>query len=129
MKKDNEMLEVIEEVKPYTLRPLKDRDLFPILDIIATVLPEELTEVFVLLMKGEAAINDVSGMVVYKLVIAVLKNISKVETELYTLLSDISGIPAEEIPNMEFGTTPNMIWDIVNNAKNASFFRGLSKSF
>ena len=115
--------------KPYSLRALKDRDLFPILDIIATVLPDDLADVFVQIVTKEKSVNEVGGMVVYKIVIAVLKNINKVQNELYALLSDISGIPADEIPDMEFGTTPAMIWDIVSNAKNASFFKVLSKSF
>lgn len=116
-------------VKPYSLRELKDRDLFPILDIIATVLPDDLADVFVQIVTKEKSVNEVGGMVVYKIVIAVLKNINKVQSDLYALLSDMSGIPADEIPNMEFGTTPAMIWDIVSNAKNASFFKVLSKSF
>lgn len=116
-----------EAVKPYVLRSLKDRDLFPILDIIATVLPDDLSEVFVQIVTKEKSINEVGGMVVYKIVIAVLKNISKVHDEIYALLSDMSGIPADEIPEMPFGTTPSMIWDIVNDAKNASFFKALSK--
>ena len=115
--------------KPFSLRELKDRDLFPILDIIATVLPDDLADVFVQIVTKEKSVNEVGGMVVYKIVIAVLKNISKVQNELYALLSDMSGIPADEIPEMEFGTTPAMIWDIVSNAKNASFFKVLSKSF
>lgn len=115
--------------KPFSLRELKDRDLFPILDIIATVLPDDLADVFVQIVTKEKSVNEVGGMVVYKIVIAVLKNISKVQNELYALLSDMSGIPADEIPDMEFGTTPAMIWDIVTNAKNASFFKVLSKSF
>ena len=115
--------------KPYSLRELKDRDLFPILDIIATVLPDDLADVFVQIVTKEKSVNEVGGMVVYKIVIAVLKNINKVQSDLYALLSDISGIPADEIPNMPFGTTPSMIWDIVNSAKNASFFKVLSKSF
>ena len=45
------------------------------------------------------------------------------------LLSDVSGIPAAEIGEMEFGTTPNMIWDIVGNEKNCGFFKVVSKSF
>lgn len=115
--------------KPYSLRELKDRDLFPILDIIATVLPDDLADVFVQIVTKEKSVNEVGGMVVYKIVIAVLKNINKVQSDLYALLSDMSGIPADEIPDMEFGTTPAMIWDIVTNAKNASFFKVLSKSF
>lgn len=114
--------------KPYTLRELKDRDLFPILDIVATVLPDDLADVFVQIVTKEKSVNEVGGMVVYKIVIAVLKNIGKVKDDLYALLSDLSGIPADEIPDMEFGTTPSMIWDIVNDAKNASFFKALSKS-
>ena len=115
--------------KPYSLRELKDRDLFPILDIIATVLPDDLADVFVQIVTKEKSVNEVGGMVVYKIVVAVLKNINKVQSDLYALLSDMSGIPADEIPDMEFGTTPAMIWDIVSNAKNASFFKVLSKSF
>ena len=121
------IIETVEE-KPYMLRELKDRDLFPILDIIATVLPDDLADVFVQIVTKEKSVNEVGGMVVYKIVIAVLKNIGKVQGDLYALLSDISGIPADEIPDMPFGTTPSMIWDIVNNAKNASFFKVLSKS-
>jgi hypothetical protein len=113
--------------KPYELRSLKDRDLFLILDIITAVLPDDLSDVFVQLVTGEKSVNEIGGMAVYKIVIAVLKNISKLHDEIYSLLSDLSGIPADEIPEMEFGTTPSMIWDVVNDAKNASFFRELSK--
>lgn len=113
--------------KPYNLRDLKDRDLFPILDIIATVLPDDLSGIFAQLVMGEKSVNEIGGEVVYKIVIAVIKNVSAMPDKVYPVLSDLSGIPAEEIPEMEFGTTPNMIWDIVKNAKNASFFREFSK--
>lgn len=119
----------IEEAaaKPYELRSLKDRDLYPILDIIAVVLPDDLSTVFAQIMTKEKTLEEVGGMVVYKIVIAVLKNISKVHKEIYALLSDLSGIPADEIPEMPFGTTPQMVWDVANDAKNASFFKVLSK--
>jgi hypothetical protein len=129
-KKANVVEEVNAEetaVKPYELRSLKDKDLFPMLDIITAVLPDDLSEVFVKLATGEKTVNEVGGIVVYKIVIAVLKNVSVMPDRIYPMLSDLSGIPAEEIPEMPFGTTPNMIWDIVKDAKNASFFRELSK--
>ena len=113
--------------KPYELRNLKDRDLFPILDIIAAVLPDDLSGIFAQLVMGEKSVNEIGGEVVYKIVITVIKNVSAMPDKVYPVLSDLSGIPAEEIPDMEFGTTPNMIWDIVKNAKNASFFREFSK--
>ena len=116
-----------EMEKAYTLRSLKDVDLFPILDIITKVLPEDLSEVFVQLTTGQKSLDEIGGVVVYRIIVSVLKNISTVHDELYALLSDLSGIPAADIQNMPFGTTPSMIWDVVADAKNASFFTVLSK--
>lgn len=120
-----EQEEVME--KPYTLRRLVDRDLFPILGIISEVFPDDLAKVFVQLSTKEKSVQEVGAMAVMKMVLAVLKNMDKVKDEVYNLLSDVSGIPADDIQNMEFGTTPNMIWDIVNNEKNNGFFKVLSK--
>ena len=120
-----EQEEVME--KPYTLRRLVDRDLFPILGIISEVFPDDLAKTFVQLSTKEKSVQEVGAMAVMKMVLAVLKNMDKVKDEDYNLLSDVSGIPAEDIQNMEFGTTPSMIWDIVNNGKNNSFFKVLSK--
>ena len=118
--------EAINE-KPYELRRLKDRDLFPILGIISEVFPDELSTVFVQLATKEKTVAEVGAMAILKLVLAVIKNMGKVQDEVYALLSDVSGIPAEEIADMEFGTTPRMIWDIVDNEKNCGFFKVLSK--
>ena len=113
--------------KTYTLRRLRDRDLFPILNIISEVFPEELSTVFVQLSTKEKYVKEVGAMAILKLVVAVLKNMDQVQDDVYNLLSDVSGIPAEEIQEMEFGTTPMMIWDIVSNEKNCGFFKVLSK--
>ena len=120
-----EQEEIME--KPYTLRRLVDRDLFPILSIISEVFPDDLAKDFVQLSTKEKTVQEVGATAVLKMVLAVLKNMDKVQEDVYNLLSDISGIPAEDIPNMEFGTTPNMIWDIINNEKNNGFFKVVSK--
>lgn len=119
--------EVTEEVNPYKLRSLKDKDFYPMLDIITATLPDDLADVFVQLATGEKSVDEIGGMVVYKIAVSVLKNVSAIPDKIYPLLSDLSGIPADEIPEMPFGTTPSMIWDIIADAKNASFFRALSK--
>lgn len=128
-KKENiEMTEeVTKEIKPYKLRSLKDKDFYPMLDIITATLPDDLADVFVQLATGEKSVDEIGGMVVYKIAVSVLKNVSAIPDKIYPLLSDLSGIPADEIPEMPFGTTPSMIWDIIADAKNASFFRALSK--
>lgn len=125
MTKDTGAVET--EAKLYTLRSLKDGDLFPILDIITKVLPDDLSDVFMQLATGQKSIDEIGGIAVYKIIVAVLKNIGVVHDEIYALLSDLSGIPAAEIESMPFGTTPSMIWDVASDAKNASFFKVLSK--
>ena len=129
MKETNAVIEAVEEVeeKPYTLRRLKDKDLFPILKIVGEVFPDDLSTAFMQVASGEKKINEIGFAVVTKLIVAMLKNLHKVREDLYELLSDISGIPAAEIEEMEFGTTPMMIWDIVRNEKNVGFFKVLSK--
>ena len=121
-----EQEEVME--KPYTLRRLVDRDLFPILRIIGEVFPDDLAKVFMQVTTKEKSVQEVGAAAIMKMVIAILENMDKVQEDVYNLLSDVSGIPAADIQEMEFGTTPNMIWDIVNNEKNNSFFKVVSKS-
>lgn len=113
--------------RPYTLRRLKDKELFPVLGIISEVFPDDLSPIFIKLASKEKNVREVGALASVKIVLAILKNMDKVQDEVYALLSEVSGIPADEIGEMEFGTTPMMIWDIVNNEKNAGFFKVLSK--
>ena len=129
-----ETLEQEETVeRNYELRRLKDRDLFPILGIVAVVFPDNLAEIFrKAVAKGgdkEKVLEEIGVDAVVKIVQAVMKNLDKVQDDVYSLLSSVSGIPAEEIQDMPFGTTPMMIYDIIMNEKNNGFFKVLSKLF
>lgn len=121
------VVETVEIEKPYTLRPLMDADMWPVLDILSKVFPDDLSGVFAKMALGERSVQEVGAEVIMKLVVAVLKNMNKVHDEVYALLSSVSGIPAEDIGKMEFGTTPRMIWDMVEDAKNLSFFKAVAK--
>lgn len=116
-----------EKAKPYTLRRLKDRDLFPILDIIGNVLPDDMAAIAMGIVTGNKTVEEVGGILLSRIVASILKNMKTVHDDVYAFLSDVSGIPVEEIEEMEFGTTPRMIWDIVKNEKNNDFFEELSK--
>jgi hypothetical protein len=94
---------------------------------MSEVFPDDLAKTFVQLSTKEKTVQEVGATAVLKMVLAVLKNMDKVQDDVYALLSDVSGIPAAEIAEMEFGTTPMMIWDIVGNEKNNGFFKVLSK--
>lgn len=113
--------------RPYTLRPLCDEDLYPVLEIVSKVFPDDLHDAFVYVASGQKSIKEVGYDVAYRLVAAVIKNLHKVGDEVYAFLSDVSGIPAEKIRKMPFGTSPRMIWDIFREAKNADFFQEFSE--
>lgn len=137
IRNQEETLEQEETVeRSYELRRLKDRDLFPILGIVAEVFPDNLAEIFrKAVEKGEdkeakeKIVEEIGVDAVVKIVQAVMKNMDKVQDDVYSLLSSVSGIPAEEIQDMPFGTTPMMIYDIIISEKNNGFFKVLSKLF
>ena len=114
-------------VRPYTLRDLCDEDIYPVIDIIATVFPEDLTPIIMNVMAGEKKIDELGAVAVIQIVRAILKNIGVVKSDLYAFLSDVSGVSADDIKKMPFGTTPMMIWDIASDVKNAGFFKVVSK--
>lgn len=120
-------LEAKTAVPAYTLRPLRDEDLWPVLGIIAEVFPDDLAQYFVALMAGEKSFEEVGYDVGFKLFAAVIKNLPKMGDPMYDLLSNLSGIPAAEIRQMPFGTTPKMILDIYRSIRNADFFGEFSK--
>ena len=122
-----ETLEAMKPKKPYILRDLNDEDIYPLCEIIGKVLPDDMKEAFVQIMSGEKSLKDTGIMVVFDLGKLILKNFSSVKTEMYGLLSDMSGIPVEELKKMPFGTTPRMIKDIFQDAKNTDFFKELSE--
>lgn len=127
----------VEKVKPYTLRPLCDEELYTILDIIAKVCPDDLQPIFIKAMdkftKKEAEAGDDKDMleklandfgmdVVMELGLVIIRNLKKVKDDVYALLSDLSGIDADQIRKMPFGTTPRMIMDVVKDVRNLDFF-------
>jgi len=116
-----------EKKAPWTLRRLNDDDLWPLLDIIAEVLPEDLADMFLDLSSGAKKIDEVGAAMFVRLLRAVLKDIRKVRGPVYELLSSVSGIPAADIPKMGFGTTPKMIYAIIKNEGGADFLAELSK--
>lgn len=123
--------EVVTE-KPYTLRELTDEDLYTVLEIVAIALPEEAKESFAQKVsdaKGKGNVLEKAGIqVMFDMVKYIMKNLKSVKTEVYAFLSDLSGIPADDIRKMPFGTTPAMLKDVFTNVKNADFFTELFKS-
>lgn len=115
--------------RPYYLRELKDKDLYTVLAIIDKIFPgDKLQEAFGEITTQGKTIEEIGIQVCTKLGFALIRNIVTAHDEIYALLSDVSGMPIEMIDDMPFGTGPMMIWDIVNNAKNADFFKAVFRS-
>lgn len=121
--------ETVEEVieRPYTLRKFNDGDLFPILKILKKIGIKDCKEAFVQVASGEKTLKEIGILASFDLADILIGNLTKVEEEVYSLYSDMSGLAADDIKSMEFGTLPLMIMDSFNEVKNTSFFKVLSK--
>lgn len=119
--------EVIE--RPYTLRKLKDADLWKVLKILKKTLPDDIVKLFLSAVSGGDTAEKIGMIGVMNVATEVIKNMDKAEDEITEFCADLAGITAEELNEMEFGTTPLIIMDVATNTKNISFFKVLSKFF
>lgn len=120
-----QMEEPIERL--YTLRRLRDGDLFPLLNILKKIGIKDCKDAFIQVVSGEKTLEQIGIIASLDIADILIGNMEKVEKEIYEMWSDISGISVEEIKNMEFGTLPLMIIDTFSEAKNTSFFKVLSR--
>lgn len=121
--------ETVEEVieRPYTLRKLKDGDLYPLLQLIRKCGLKDFKEVFVQVANGHG-IEEIGAMVLFDMADKIIENIcGSVGDEIYEFYSNLSGLSVDEIKEMEFGTLPLMIYDSFAEVKNTGFFKVLSK--
>lgn len=114
----------------FQLRPLKDDDMYTIIRLIEVLLPEQgVRDAFTGVMLGEKNVAQVGARVMVDMILSIMKNAGTVKVDLYNFLSDLSGITPDKLKEMPFGTTPAMLWALVNDAKNADFFEDVSTLF
>lgn len=117
--------EVIE--RPYTLRKLKDSDLIPLLGLLRKLGLKDFKDVLVKVANG-GNIKEIGVMALLGIADTVIEHLETDAGEtIYQFYSGLSGIPVEDIKEMEFGTLPLMIYDSFAEVKNSSFFRVLAK--
>lgn len=114
----------------FQFRALRDDDMYTIIRLIEVLLPEEgVRDAFAAVMLGNLSMAQVGARVMVDMIFSIMKNVGTVKDDLYKFLSDLSGITPEKIKEMPFGTTPAMLWALVNDAKNADFFEDVSILF
>ncbi len=117
--------EIIE--RPYTLRKLKDGDLIPLLGLFRKLGLKEFREVVDRVAHG-GSIEEIGLNAIMDIGAVIIENLEGATGEaIYDFWSGLSGIPVEEIKEMEFGTLPLMIYDSFSEVKNAGFFKVLAK--
>lgn len=122
---DKTEVEIIE--RPYTLRKLKDGDLIPLLGLFRKLGLKEFKDVVGKVANG-GSVEEIGLNAIMNIGDVIIENLEGNAGEaIYDFWSGLSGIPVEEIKEMEFGTLPLMIYDSFSEAKNASFFKVLAK--
>lgn len=117
--------EIIE--RPYTLRKLKDGDLIPLLGLFRKLGLKDFKDTIVKAANG-GNVQEIGVEALLNIGDVVISNLeTSAGDAIYDFYSSMSGIPVEEMKEMEFGTLPMMIYDSFSEVKNSSFFRVLAK--
>jgi hypothetical protein len=114
----------------FQLRALQDDDMYTIIHLVETLLPEEsVRDAFAGVALGNMSFAQVGARVMVDMILSVMKNAGAVKDDLYKFLSDLSGLTPEKLQKMPFGTTPAMLWALYHDSKNADFFADVSILF
>ena len=139
IKKNDEIMEAVEEVKPYTLRKLETADVFPMFRLLNKIGFRELKEndglkkTLFLFMGGTADgkvdVNALGMDIFFEAASVIFESIPKAETEIYTLLSNVSGVKIDDIKKQPPAVTFEMIIDFCKKEEFKDFFSVVSKLF
>lgn len=134
-------VDVSGDLKPYTLRNLKAKDITPVATIIKKIGVKELKNCFEnegmkklvsQAMKSENgldkdAVKSIGITVAFDVADVVLTNLPACQEDVNTLLSDMSGMKKNEIEDMPLGTYTEMIIDVIRQDGFKDFMRAVSK--
>lgn len=132
-----------QEAKPYTLRNLCAKDIFPMTviirkiglkDIGACFDPEEIKAMTESLFGedgGEKSIDDIAETVgvsiVLEIVDVVLANLSAAEQDIFGFLAGLAGMTADEVANLPMDVFFEMLVDVFRKEEFVGFMKVVSK--
>ena len=115
--KDNiieKTVEAVEETvveRPYTLRKLKDGDLFPLLQLFRKIGLKEFKNAIMQILDSNNS-KEIGIVVMLDMADTIIAHIGgEAGNDIYAFWSELSGISVEDMKEMEFGTLPMMIID------------------
>ena len=128
------------DTKPYTLRELQAKDVFPMFKIISKFGINEFKKCFDTQLikeivneqgevKGDKLASIVGVNIAFEIASIVTSNIAKCENEIFDFLTSISNLKRKEIETMSMVTFFEMIVDVIQKEEFKDFFGVVSKLF
>lgn len=127
-----------ETAKNYTFRTLNATDIAPMCKIISKIGIDEFKKVFdsdsvmdaIRDAKGQANIKDVVGLQVFlEIANIVLAHIPDCETEIFTLLANVSGLKVNDIKALDLSSFTRMVIDFAKKEELKDFIGVVSELF
>jgi hypothetical protein len=136
IKKNEEMMET---VKPYTLRKLETADVFPMFRLLNKIGFKDLKDneglkktLFVFMggnVNGKVDVNALGMDIFFEVAAVLFDAIPKAETEFYSLLASVAGVKVDDIKKQSPAVTMEMIVDFVQKEEFRDFFSVVSRLF
>lgn len=125
----------------FELRPLKSVDIFPMFKILSKIglknirdsfSPDRIKKITSVVDSGENT-EEIATMVGFSVIIDVIdiimSNLPACQKEIFTFLSNISGMTVKEIENLDLGTFTELVIDVIQKEEFKDFFKAVSKLF
>lgn len=115
------------ETKPYTLRKLCARDVFPFAKILSKVGIKQFADCFELDENDNLNLS-MSGIAVGLSVIdTLLANLDKCENEIFSFLANVAGMTTDEVKDLDMGIFAEMTIEIFQKKEFSDFFKAVSR--
>ena len=111
----------------FSLRKLTAQDIFPVCDIIGKCGVSEFKNCFLKQREGEY--RNAGIAVVFEIAGIICRNISSCEKELFSFLSDISGIDEKELRQLEMSEFACLLKAVISKEEMKDFFTAASGFF
>ena len=124
-----------EKEKPYTLGKLGGKHLFTFTTILRKIGFKELKECFesdeimALINDKNVNIEKVGINIMMNVAVVVISNLENCESDIYKLLSDLSGMSKKELSELDMDIFVEMIMDVFRKEEFRGFFKAASKLF
>ena len=115
------------EAKHYELRRLSSKDIFPMAKIISKIGVKEFSAAFNGVDVTAGNVAAVGFTVFMDIAGIIFENLNSCEKEIYSFLSDLSGVGVKDLQELSIADFAQMVIDLVQKEEFKDFFKVVSK--